>query len=166
MQECGIQSEGCGTRTPLYSSRKRPLRNRWKCLERKGRRTQNEPSKFHFSFIKRTLSPLLGSPYFSDFNIPLLHFRDARQQLVDTELRNAKLRTENLLLEKQVWDLKLCYWREKHRLLHSSTTVWSRVVMPSSFLYSYVSTHIRFWILAHTSTCGIPVVEIVGPMHM
>lgn len=49
--------------------------------------------------------------------------QDARQQLVDTELRNAKLRTENLLLEKHVWDLKLSYWREKHRLLHSSTTV-------------------------------------------
>lgn len=39
-----------------------------------------------------------------------------QQKLVDTELRNAQLRRENLLMEKQILELKLLYWKEKNRL--------------------------------------------------
>lgn len=155
MQKWWIQSEGCGTKTSLYSSHKRLL-NRCKYIASKG----GEEGGHKTSPVDLIFCLVEGLVVFWLINT----FQDARQQLIDTKLRNAQLCTENLQLEKQVWDVKLSYWKEKHRFLHSSTMVWCHCDYALLPLDSCASIHICLWIRVHTSTCGIPDVEVVWPV--
>lgn len=52
-----------------------------------------------------------------------MKFTELSEQLIEAELKNAKLRRENLLMEQQILEAKLAYWKEKRRSYFAGTAV-------------------------------------------